>query len=56
VKLTFEQVVERLRAKAAELAGGSTDSPQPEIAVINVSVLAPKIAARKQKAASAKRR
>jgi hypothetical protein len=50
--LTFEQVVERLRAKAAELAGASTDAPQPEIAVIDVSVFAPKVAARKQKAAT----
>jgi hypothetical protein len=52
VTLTFEQVVERLRAKAAELAGASTDAPQPEIAVIDVSVFAPKVAARKQKAAT----
>jgi hypothetical protein len=52
VMLTFEQVVERLRAKAAELAGAYTDAPQPEIAVIDVSEFAPKVAVRKRKAAT----
>ena len=51
VMLTFQQVVERLRAKAAELAGASTDAPQPEIAVIDVSVFASSVAARKPKTA-----
>ena len=47
VMLTFQQVVERLRAKAAEIAGAATDAPQPEIAVIDVTVFASRIAARK---------
>jgi hypothetical protein len=49
--LTFQQVVERLRAKAAELAGASTDAPQPGIAVIDVSVFASSVASRKPKTA-----
>jgi hypothetical protein len=35
--LTFEQVVEHLRAIAVAIAGSSPDAPQPEIAVLDVS-------------------
>ena len=35
--LTFEQVVQRLQARAAAIAGASSDAPQPEIAVLNVA-------------------
>jgi hypothetical protein len=46
VMLNFAQVVERLPAKAAQLAGASTDAPQPEIAVIDVTAFSARVAAR----------
>jgi hypothetical protein len=50
--LNFQQVVQRLLGRAVALAGLSTDAPQTEIAVLDVSEFAPKVAARKQKAAT----
>jgi hypothetical protein len=35
--LNFGEVVERLRRVAADIASGSPDAPQPEIAVLDVS-------------------
>jgi len=35
--LTFDQVVNHLRAMAVEIAASSPDEPQPEIAVLDVS-------------------
>jgi hypothetical protein len=48
--LTFEDVVQRLKAMAAKLAGASTDAPQPEITVVDVSVFNAKGAPRPGKA------
>jgi hypothetical protein len=35
--LTFNEVVRRLRARAARIAGTGQDAPQPEIAVLDVT-------------------
>ena len=35
--MTFDQVVNHLRAMAVEIAASSSDAPQPEIAVLDVS-------------------
>jgi hypothetical protein len=35
--LTFDQVVKQLRAMAVAIAASSSDAPQPEIAVLDVS-------------------
>lgn len=51
VMLNFGQVVHRLRAKAAELAGASTDAPQPEVAVVDVSEFNAKTTLRTRKPA-----
>ena len=41
-RLTFENVVTRLRSMASKIAGASSDAPQPEIAVLDVSGIAKK--------------
>jgi len=37
--LTFSELVSRLRALAARIAGAASDAPQPEIAVLDVSTV-----------------
>ena len=47
-RLTFHDVVARLRARAAKSAGSAWDAPQPEVAVLDVSTFANKKAANKK--------
>ena len=47
-RLTFDDVVARLRARAAKSAGSAWDAPQPEVAVLDVSTFANKKAANKK--------
>jgi uncharacterized protein YggE len=54
--LTFYQVVNHLRAMAVTIAGSSSDAPQPEIAVLDVSSFTAAKAAKEAKKAAPGRR
>jgi uncharacterized protein YggE len=54
--LTFDQVVNHLRAMAVTIAGSSSDAPQPEIAVLDVSSFTTAKAAKEAKKAAPGRR
>jgi hypothetical protein len=49
-RLTFDNVVARLRAMASKIAGSASDAPQPAVAVLDVSSFPQKKAARKKAA------
>ncbi len=56
-RLDFAEVVERLRGLAKSIAGSDADSPQPEVAVIDVSSCAvAKLTVRKRSTAKSRRR